>query len=95
MSNVIITKDINGFKQIQLIFDTPDSATQPQEVTYRIFLEKDEEGNYIVTCPDLQGVVTWGETEDKAIENAYEAVQAMLEARKMNEKFNLIAIIKS
>lgn len=87
---------MKGLKQTRIeSIDTPNSATQYEQVTYRVFLKKDEEGNYIVTCPDLQGVVTWGETEDKALDNAYEAVQAMLEARKMNEKFNLIAIIES
>lgn len=61
--------------------------------SYRIALKKDEDGRYVVTCPDLKGVVTDGATEDEAVTNAFEAIQAMLESLgHKNEQFILIQI---
>jgi predicted RNase H-like HicB family nuclease len=55
--------------------------------SYRIVLEKDEDGRVVVRSPDLQGVVTDGADENEAIKNAFEAVEAIL-GREMG--FNLI-----
>jgi predicted RNase H-like HicB family nuclease len=69
-----------------------DPQTQSVTNTYRIVLKKDEEGRFVVTCPDLQGVVTDGKDEDEAVTNAYDAVSAMLEALGRTEEFNLIVV---
>ncbi|MCE9652621.1 MAG: type II toxin-antitoxin system HicB family antitoxin [Nitrosarchaeum sp.] len=58
---------------------------------FRITLKKDEDGRYVATCQDLQGVVTDGKTEDEAMKNAFEAIQAMLESiGRKSEQFILI-----
>lgn len=58
--------------------------------TYRIILETDEDGRHVVVCPDLDGVVTDGASEEEAILNAYEAVKAMLESFGKDEEFILV-----
>lgn len=49
---------------------------------YRIVIEQDEDGIYIVTCPALQGCHSQGDTVDEAIENIKDAIRLHIEARK-------------
>ena len=58
--------------------------------SYRIVLEKGQDGWIVVRCPDLQGVVTQGKTEAEAIRNAIEAIELMLEELGKDNKFNII-----
>jgi len=46
---------------------------------YKILLEKSEEG-YSVSCPDLPGCWSQGETEDEAMENIQDAIREYLAA---------------
>lgn len=72
---------------------TPTSyPTSTTAKTYRIILEQDEDGRIVAKCLDLQGVVTDGETENEAIKNVCEAIEAMLEARSLDKDFNLIIV---
>jgi antitoxin HicB len=43
-----------------------------------IVLEPQPEGGYVVSSPALPGLNTEGETEVEAVENAWEALQALL-----------------
>lgn len=71
-----------------------DESTSIVSEVYKVFLEQDEDGRFVATCPDLQGVVTDGATEREALKNVHEAIEAMLEARGLNKEFNLIAFLK-
>lgn len=51
------------------------------QATYRVVL-KPYDGRFVATCPDLQGVVTDGATEDEAMENAGYAIRDMLDAQR-------------
>jgi len=44
-------------------------------LNYRIMLRKEPEGGYTVVVPSLPGCVTYGDTIDKAIEMAKEAIE--------------------
>ncbi|MBD2608093.1 type II toxin-antitoxin system HicB family antitoxin [Scytonema hofmannii FACHB-248] len=46
---------------------------------YKVKLKKTEEG-YAVWCPSLPGCWSEGETEEKALENVKDAIQAYLDA---------------
>ncbi len=46
---------------------------------YKIILDKSEEG-YNVSCPNLPGCWSQGETEQEAIENIKDAIQEYLAA---------------
>lgn len=68
--------------------------TALQTKMYRVILKQDEDGRFIATCPDLQGVVTDGADEEEAMLNVRDAIEAMLEARGLpNKEFNLTPII--
>ncbi len=49
---------------------------------YRIFIEKDENGIYIASCPALQGCYSQGDTVDEALQNIKDAIQLHIEARQ-------------
>jgi predicted RNase H-like HicB family nuclease len=53
---------------------------------FKILIEKDEDGVYIVKVPDLPGCVTEGRTKKEALKNAREAIRAYLEALKKHKE---------
>jgi predicted RNase H-like HicB family nuclease len=47
---------------------------------YRILIEQDEDGVFVVEVPALPGCISQGDTRQEAIENAREAIAAYLES---------------
>ena len=53
---------------------------------YRITLQKDEDGIYIVNCPSLPGCISQGKTRSKALNNIKDAIEGYLQSlKKYNE----------
>ena len=48
--------------------------------TCRVLLSKEPEGGYTVIVPTLPGCVTYGETNDEAVENVKEAIGLYIES---------------
>lgn len=48
---------------------------------FGVVVEKDEDGYYIASVPELQGCHTQGKTIDQAMKRIKEAIQAYLEAK--------------
>jgi len=46
---------------------------------FKILLEPDETGGYVVSCPSLEGCYSQGETVEEALENIKEAILLCLE----------------
>lgn len=46
---------------------------------FKVILEPDESGGYVVSCPSLPGCYSQGETIDEALENIKEAIALCLE----------------
>ncbi len=75
-------------------YDVPTEHTGSKKMVYRVILKVDEDGRFVATCPNLQGVVTDGATEEEAMENAWHAISDMLAALgKPNKEFNLEPIV--
>jgi len=49
-----------------------------------ITLERDESGMIVAQCPSIPGCVSQGTTEDEAVANIREAIEACVEARAAN-----------
>jgi predicted RNase H-like HicB family nuclease len=47
---------------------------------YRIYIERDEDGVFVVTCPALPGCVSQGANRDEALANIREAIELYLES---------------
>jgi predicted RNase H-like HicB family nuclease len=46
---------------------------------FKVILEPDESGGYVISCPSLPGCYTQGETLEEAMENIKEAIALCLE----------------
>lgn len=46
---------------------------------FKVILEPDETGGYVVSCPSLPGCYTQGDTIEEALENIKEAILLCLE----------------
>ena len=49
---------------------------------FKVILEPDETGGYVVSCPSLPGCYSQGETVDAALANIREAIEICLEDLK-------------
>ena len=49
-----------------------------------VTLERDETGIIVVECPSIPGCVSQGRTEEEALVNIREAIQACVETRAAN-----------
>jgi len=53
---------------------------------YRILIEQDEDGVFVVECPSLPGCISQGKTRKEALKNIQDAIEGYLESlRKHNE----------
>jgi predicted RNase H-like HicB family nuclease len=53
---------------------------------YRVYLEQDEDGVFVATCPALPGCVSQGQSRAEAAENIREAIEGYLRSlRKHGE----------
>ncbi len=53
---------------------------------YRVVVEQDEDGIFVVECPSLPGCVSQGKTRDEALANIADAIEGYLESlAKHNE----------
>lgn len=50
-----------------------------------IFVEKDEDGFYIVECPLFEGCFTQGKTLDEALKNIREVIALLLEEKESRD----------
>ena len=46
---------------------------------FKVVLEPDPDGGYVIFCPTLPGCYSQGDTLDEALENIREAIQVCLE----------------
>ena len=46
---------------------------------FKVILEPDEAGGYVVTCPSLAGCYSQGDTVEEALANIKEAIELCLE----------------
>ena len=53
---------------------------------YRVIIETDEDGIFIVECPTLPGCISQGKTREEALRNIKDAISGYLESlEKHNE----------
>lgn len=53
---------------------------------YRIFIEQDEDGFFVVECPVFPGCISQGKTRAEAIENIRDAIKGYLESLKKHDE---------
>lgn len=53
---------------------------------YRVLIEQDEDGVFIVECPSLPGCISQGNTRREAVINIHDAVAGYLESLKKHNE---------
>ncbi len=53
---------------------------------FKVFLEPDETGGYVVSCPSLPGCFSQGETVEEALVNIKEAIKLCIEDMKSQKE---------
>ncbi|MBI4440290.1 type II toxin-antitoxin system HicB family antitoxin [Candidatus Woesearchaeota archaeon] len=53
---------------------------------YRVTIEKDEDGVFIVECPTLPGCVSEGKTREEALKNIADAIKGYLTSLKKHNE---------
>jgi len=51
---------------------------------FKVLLEPDEDGGYVVICPTLPGCYSQGDTVEEALANIREAIELCLEDMQQN-----------
>lgn len=57
---------------------------------FNIICEIDDEGRYVVECPELPGCLSEGDTLEEALNNINEAIIGSLTSRLKNAKDNFL-----
>ncbi|HEX7400755.1 MAG TPA: type II toxin-antitoxin system HicB family antitoxin [candidate division Zixibacteria bacterium] len=57
---------------------------------FKVILEPDESGGYVVSCPSLPGCYSQGESIEEALENIREAIALCLE--DMESQYELVSL---
>lgn len=58
------------------------SSSLPHNVQLPLFVEKDEDGFYVVECPLLEGCYSQGKSLDEALKNIREVIALILEEKQ-------------
>jgi len=53
---------------------------------YRVLIEQDEDGMFIVECPSLPGCISQGATRKEAVENIKDAIKGYIESLKKHKE---------
>jgi predicted RNase H-like HicB family nuclease len=56
-----------------------------RDIQVPVFIEKDEDGFYVVECPLFEGCYSQGKTVDEALRNIREVIQLIAEEKKNQE----------
>ena len=57
----------------------------PKYSGFGVILTEEEEGGFSIECPELPGCISQGETDEEAIENIKNAIEAYLECAERNK----------
>lgn len=53
---------------------------------YRVIIEQDEDGVFVVECPSLPGCVSQGKTRHEALANVKDAIEGYLESLRKHDE---------
>ena len=56
-----------------------------KNITLPLFVEKDEDGFYVVECPIFEGCYSQGKTMDEALKNIREVVGLVMQEKESRE----------
>jgi len=76
----------NCFASCGMIGPEKQENTGGKQMKYRIIIEQDEDGAFVVECPSLPGCISQGKTRKEAIENIQDAIRGYLESLNKHDE---------
>lgn len=55
-------------------------------IRYRVWIEQDEDGQFVAECPTLPGCVSQGSTRQEALANIKDAIKGYLESLSKHDE---------
>ncbi|HEX5259595.1 MAG TPA: type II toxin-antitoxin system HicB family antitoxin [Sphingomicrobium sp.] len=74
------------FPSTRLLLGNSYTVEEIEAFDYPVELSRDDNGTLLVTIPDVPGAITFGESEEAALELAVDALETMLLARMLERK---------
>ena len=62
----------------RLMVESPVNVSSESHMRFRVVIERDEDGIFVVECPSLPGCVSQGPTRAEALKNIREAIDGYL-----------------
>lgn len=59
---------------------------EDKTLLFRILITQDEDGIFVVECPNLPGCISQGNTRKEALENIQDAIKGYLESLKKHSE---------
>lgn len=53
---------------------------------FRIYIEEDEDGIFVIECPSLPGCISQGKTREEALINIQDAIKGYLESLRKHDE---------
>jgi predicted RNase H-like HicB family nuclease len=70
---------------IKIMKKKKERLSKFKSLTLPLFMEKNENGFYVVECPVLEACYTQGKTIDEALKNIREVIEMILEEKEAQE----------
>ena len=83
---VLVGLDTSPFPKTKSLLGNQYTVEELESFTYPVELSADDNGTILVMIPDVPGAITFGESEDDALEHAVDALETMLLAHILDRK---------
>ena len=67
---------------IKILLTSVDLLRNMKIMKFRVIIEVDEDGMFVVQCPSLPGCISQGRTKEEALENIKDAIKGYPESLK-------------
>ena len=78
--------ETKAYKSLEIFYCIKNGDERMTKQKFVVVIEQDEDGQYIGTVPTLKGCYSYGKTLDELMRNIEEAIEANLEALKIEQK---------
>lgn len=83
---VLLGMDSPPFPKTHTLYGNTYTVEQIEELTYPIELTRDDNETLLVRIPDIPGAITFGDSEEDALERAIDCLETMLLAHMLDRK---------
>ena len=76
----------NAFLSGRSKMDNSMDSQSQKSMKFNVVLEAAKEGGFVATCVEVPSAISQGETEQEALDNVADAIQSILELRRIDAR---------